>query len=271
MSAATTGTASSSSHTSNASNSFDDLHHHQEPFMEVSDSLCYSISTATNPAAIAPHNDSTSSAPKRMQLQLQDKSKDRSLLSFMNQADEAFHRLMHNDNENKIITHSNTTMMIPSSRTFEYDYDDDYNDGSADPYAEEPVPAVHNDRTVPFTLTTAVADGVSFLDMSVWSVDPYGMSVFGKGCAGDQWSHDNDPNQNEQCRPATDIHPLERPDEEDNDEEDDEYDDEYEDNDDCSATTAIPRALRVRPTVTYEVSVLTMDPALYSNSPYVEC
>jgi hypothetical protein len=231
----------------------------------VSDSLCYSTSTATNPsaaaAAMARHNESV---PNRTLLRLQDQSKDRSLLSFLNQADEAFHRLMHDhENDESPCARNNTTMMIPSSRTFEYDYEDDYN-GSDDPCnAEEPEPADavhHNDRTVPFTLTTAVADGVSFLDMSVWSVDPYGTSVFGKENPDNQWPRDNDTRQ--------DL----RPDEKDNEDDDeDEYDDEYEDNDDCSATTAIPRALRVRPTVTYDVSVLTMDPALYSNSPYVEC
>jgi hypothetical protein len=194
-------------------------------------------------------------------------NKDRSLLSFMNQADEAFHRLMHDNDD--LPTSNNTTMMIPSSRTFEYDYNEDY----SDPYATEDsvpaVPAIQQNRTVPFTLTTAIADGVSFLDMSVWSVDPYGTSVLGKENTDDRGPQQS--NKDEQCQSTPNAPEPASPDEEDNDE-DDEYDnDEYEDNDDCSATTAIPRALRVRPTVTYDVSVLTMDPALYSHSPYVEC
>jgi hypothetical protein len=195
-------------------------------------------------------------------------NKDRSLLSFMNQADEAFHRLMHDNDD--LPTTNNTTMMIPSSRTFEYDYDEDY----SDPYAMEEsvpaVPAVQQDRTVPFTLTTAIADGVSFLDMSVWSVDPYGTSVLGKENADDR-GQPQQSNKDEQCQSTPNVPETASPDEEDNDAEDEYDNDEYEDNDDCSVTTAIPRALRVRPTVTYDVSVLTMDPALYSHSPYVEC
>jgi hypothetical protein len=262
--------SSSSSQTSSnsAAISFDNLHHHEALTMDVVlDSLCYSTSTATTPTMVAMHNEST---PKRTLL-LHDKSKNRSLVSFLNQADEAFHRLMHDhENDESPCARNNTTMMIPSSRTFEYDYEDDYN-GSDDAYnVKEPAPADavhHNNRIVPYTLTMAVTDGVSFLDMSVWSMDPYGTSVFGKENPDDPWPRDNDAKQDDSLhRPTTDIHRQEGPDEEDN-----EHDDEYEDNDDCSATTAVPRALRVRPTVTHDVSVLTMDPALYSNSRYVEC
>jgi hypothetical protein len=244
---ATTGTTSSHSSGGEAKSVDDFPNHEPASTLDVSDSLCYSKSTATTRTAGAPHNDW---------------SNDWSVLSFLNQSDEAIHHIMH-DNENEPSTHTNNTVRIPRSRTFEYDYNMDY--GIDDPHAEETVPAT-TDRTVPFTVVVGVAELVSFLDMSVCSVNPCDTSVL---CTKKDPDGKRLPDI-EPCRLTTENHPQGRPDPAGGNEDDHEYGNAYEE-DDCSVTTAVSRALRVRPSITYDVSVLTMDPALYTNSRYVEC
>jgi hypothetical protein len=146
----------------------------------------------------------------------------------------------------------------------------------------------------------AVVDGVSFLDMSVWSVDPFytsgGEAAYEPENGPEQEQRDDDYYNSIKVPPSPTRTTTVRDDDDNGtrmtsrttptfdvpivlsktfDEtpvaaaKTQETNDEHDDDDCDSTTTVVPRAI-LQHSMTYDVSVLTMDPTLLTGSPYVE-